>query len=312
MLKNKTVLNSTSVDAVTLLLPTRNRAVCLEQTLENYARLPCAERILINDASTEPLPLLPGGEKIWRIWVNPRRRRLPACRNIGVKQTDTPLILMGEDDVIMPPAYLEILQHRMQELDADIVAGRLIAMQRDETPEQALARSNAEAHPRYVFPDTLGGDFASVFPEPKATPFIHACALMKRKWPEQFPYDEGYKGNALREESDFYLRCHEAGAKIYFCSDAVAYHMFHDYSGGCRGNAIAYALSGIMNNHRYLDRHWHELRNLLSIKKKRWQYESRLGWAHCRMTLLFELAARAPKLYHYLKRIRSKTKNIKA
>jgi GT2 family glycosyltransferase len=130
--------------------------------------------------------------------------------------------------------------------------------------------------------------------------------MFKKEWAERFPYNEAFTGNSLREESDFNFRCHEAGAKMYFCSDAVAWHMFHDYGGGCRSNVLGYTLSGIRNNRRFLKRHWKAFAEAGGIESSRFAYGLRFAWRFFRMSVLFWMAANMPGLHATLKRIFSR------
>jgi glycosyltransferase involved in cell wall biosynthesis len=236
-----------------------------------------------------------------RFVKNERRFFLPAARNVGIAQATQPFILMGEDDVIMEESYVRTLYEHLANLPADFVAGRLIGMQRGETTRDALERSDRERNAQLVYPERFGFDYGCNLPGPVETPFLHACSMYRTEWARKQPYHENYRGNALREESDFYLMQHACGARMFFCSDAVCFHMFHDYSGGCRSNLMGYTLSSLRNNHHFLNRHWPAVRKLLGRSESRIRFETRLGFRHIRNNLSNWLSVNVPKLHRILK-----------
>lgn len=291
---------------IAIVMPSYNRAHTLRTTLPLYLDLPIAQLILVDDGSTDDTPQLLATFDDHRLTYirNDRRLYQPAARNIGIRAATQPYILMGEDDVIMDEAYVRTLFHHLQQLDTQVVAGRLIAMGRGEDTAAALQRSNREAPSKLIHADSLSGDFSCTFPAPVQTPMLHACSLFPRDLALQHPYHEHYRGNALREETDFYMQLHQAGAQLHFCSDAVAYHMYHDYGGGCRSNLLRYILSCLVNNHHFLDRHYHTLSRALDIHDSRFRYEFRLAFGVLRTNLAHWLSIRLPWLHRHLRNLR--------
>ncbi len=290
---------------ITIILPSYNRAHTLRLTLPLYLALPVKEILMVDDGSTDETPQLANGVDDERFVYlrNPRRLNLPATRNAGIAHATQSHILMGEDDVIMDGAYVRRLYAHLLELQADIVAGRLIGLLHGENPEEALARADQEPPQPLIAVEALSGNYSQRLETPVVTPLLHACSLYRRDFGLAHPYDPGYRGNALREESDFYMNARAAGAKLFFCGDAVAYHMYHDYGGGCRGSQWAYAMWGIRNNHRFLGRHWATLREELKLSAPRWRYEGRLGYRHLRNSLAHGLRNSCPRLHAALRRL---------
>lgn len=288
---------------ISLIIPTLNRGFLLKYTLPLYLRLPVKEVILCDDGSTDNT-----GEIAKKLACNKliyhkssHTKGQAAMRNIGIQAARNDWILMGEDDVTMNADYVVCLFSNAQKLCADMVAGRLIAMRYLETVEDARARSDMEGKRAFFFEHSLTNDFSCVFPAPVATPHLHACALLQRTWALRFPYDEEYGGNGLREETDFYFRSFQGGAKMYFCSDAVAYHMFHNYGGGSRRNHLWYAYHSLINNHRFLNKHWTFIKKYTNCNHIRTLFEIRLQWKFVRMTFLFWLNAKMPNFHAFLK-----------
>ncbi len=289
---------------ISIVLPSLNREFILKNTLPGYLKLPVKEIILCDDGSTDNTKDLAHKLACPQLIYhrNPKTLGSPASRNVGVQLSRASWILMGEDDVILDEDHITTLYAHAVKLKGDIVAGRLIAMQRGETPKDAKKRSDREHNTRFLLPETFSNDFSCVFPQPLETPCLHACALFKRDWALHYPYDENYRGNALREETDLYFRCHTAGAKMFFCSDAVAYHMFHDYGGGNRKNHIWYAYHSLINNHRFLKNHWPMVKGLIKTKDSKSLFECKIQIKILRMTLLFWMNAKIPRTHRFLKK----------
>ncbi len=293
---------------VSIVLPSFNRESLLGTTLPVYLKMPVKEVILCDDGSTDNTKDLASELACQKLIYhrNPTNLGTPANRNVGVNLSKSKWIVMGEDDVIMDEEYITSLYTSAINLNADVVAGRLIRLQRGECREQAKKSSDNEHNTRFYHLKSLAFDYSCLFDQPFETPWLHACSLFKRDWAITYPYDESYAGNALREESDFYLRCHDAGAKMFFCSDAIAYHMFHDYRGGNRQGHLWYGYHSLVNNHKFIEKHWHKIKQLLSIEQTKNSYKRRIQINILRMTFLFWANARIPHVHSFLKKMLKK------
>lgn len=300
---------STDVLPITVIIPSYNRRDRLTHTLPLYLALPVQEILLVDDGSSDGTDALLeelACEKL-RCVRNPQCLGLTRARNVGIEAATTEVIQMGEDDVLMDAAYLRGCYAKMQAMDADFLAGRRIEMQKGEEPADSLTRANAPDNTELILDYVFSFNHSSHQPEPLETPFLHACSMYKRKWALEHPYSPLFDGSALREESDFYLRCVAAGARMYYCSEFVSYHMFHDYSGGCRLKPGRYIRSGIANNHRFLKRRWDTLAPRLGLRCSRTRYALAMDWQLFRGTTCLWLTVRFPRFYAALKRLAGKT-----
>ena len=142
-------------------------------------------------------------------------------------------------------------------------------MRHGETRDQTMARADGYQGP-LIDKELIFGRLWKDTQNDVETPFIHACALIKKEVFKKILYDEGYLGNGWREETDMYLRALERGFKIYFCPHAVCYHLPRDFSssGGCMNmNVIAYQYWALKNNYRFLKRHYPFLKGRLRLTR---------------------------------------------
>jgi glycosyltransferase involved in cell wall biosynthesis len=293
---------------ITVIIPSYNRRARLTHTLPLYLALPVQEVLIVDDGSSDGTDTLLeelACDKL-RCVRNPQCLGLTRARNVGIEAARTEVIQMGEDDVLMDETYLRGCYAKMQELKADFIAGRRIEMQRGEEPADSLARANAPDNTKLILDYVFSFNHSSHQPEALETPFLHACSMYKRQWALEHPYSPEFDGSALREESDFYLRCAEGGARMFYCSEFVSYHMFHDYSGGCRLNPLRYIRSGIANNHRFLRRRWEALAPRLNLSCSRRSYALAMDLHLIRGTTCLWLMVKCPWLYAGAKKLLGK------
>lgn len=247
-----------SASPVTIILPTYDRRHVLERTWWCYAEL--AKRhplIVVDDGSHDGTAEWLRGLGV-TVVRRPRRRGLPAARNLGLRLATTKWVLFGEDDVLFAPGHVERLLAAAARLPrVGAVAGRLIAGEAWSLPEREPAPS---ANP-LLDPLHLLGDFAAPVPTPLALPSLHACALVDRTAALAVGgYDESLVDSAFREESDFYARLWRSGRACWLVGDTWAVHVRHRLGGGCRGRTgvgakLANRWSYWRNTSRFARRH---------------------------------------------------------
>ena len=259
-------LASAFVERLTIILPTFDRRHVLERTLPCYLEMARRHRLLIIDDGSHD------GSASWlsaqgvEVVRQPRRRGLPAARNLGLRLAQTTWVLFGEDDVLMPADHPELLLGEAERLAAlapiGALAGRLFAGENWRLPQ---ARPVDGARP-LLDQRLLLGDFSTPLPCARPLPTLHACALVRRQAAlEVGGYDLAYRGSAFREESDFYARLWHQQLACWLTPATWAIHVRHRLGGGCRGNPGALAklanrASYWSNNARYAERHarlWH-------------------------------------------------------
>lgn len=219
------------VKCVSVVIPSYNRAHLLEQTIPSYIQEYVGEVIVVDDCSKdntvdvvkqlqEKYPLI----KYIRMKQNSKQT---AAKNRGVRDAKYPYIYLGDDDSFIVDGTIKHLLYTMKKYNADIVGAKALYMNSIEELQniEEFIRENSrsvssvkDALDIYkLFYINFDFDLAKA----EEVPFVAACALVKRNVFEKVQFDTNYKGNAFREETDFFTVASASGKSIYYDSTAV-------------------------------------------------------------------------------------------
>lgn len=253
---------------VSIIIPSYNRASTLRQVLRTYQQQSgVGEIILVDDASTDDTGALfraAAQDDPRLIYLrNERRSGSPASRNRGIRRATGDYILFGEDDLRLAPDYVETLRACLERTDSSIIGGRALYPLPGESDEEVLRRTDRpvvdRVHRRRIFFDA-----SAAAADDLPAPFLHTWTLVRREVFAEVRYDEGYGGNAYREETDFCLSALARGHRITFCPHTFCVHLPRQEStrGGQWADGIwKYKLWSLRNNRRFLRKHWDFLRS---------------------------------------------------
>jgi GT2 family glycosyltransferase len=198
--------------------------------------------IIVDDGSVketaDALDDLGRTDKRIRVVHHPENRGIPAAKNSGLNAARCPLVLFGEDDLELTPGYLATLLEHRATTGADIISGRNVWRFEHESADEALARAPT-ARATAVDRTRMAVDQSAELLDDTEQPLVAATMLAPLSLFKRVGFDERYRANGWREESDFQLRAIAAGARIVSCPHAVSYnYMLRDDRGG------AHAISG--------------------------------------------------------------------
>lgn len=237
---------------ITGILPTYNRARALEVTVPRFLRLANMKTIIVvDDGSTDDTQAVLARLADPRLHVirHDPNRGSPAARNTGVAAATTEWVVFLEDDCGFPEDYATTLLRVAEQTGADVVGAPWVNVPEDRYAEEVARR---RAAPVATFGlDTHPGTFP---PGTVETPFLCALALVRREVAARVRYDETLRGNAWREETDFYLRCVEAGYRVVCTPETASWQAGH-WSGGQHPRVLPYEFWLLRNNWRFLRRH---------------------------------------------------------
>lgn len=159
---------------------------------------------------------------------------LPAARNLGIERSSGEIVLFIDDDVVLPPGYLQAHARTfVEQPEVGAVAGRVfdrmkLAEQKDleidYLPPEAMDPGIAWYHLDLVHTT-----------QPQQVLTARGCNMsFRRVLFDQFGlrFDERFYGSAVREESDFCLHIRPTGYIIWYNPDAHLVHLGEE-TGGC-------------------------------------------------------------------------------
>lgn len=259
-------------------MPVYNRAAALQVAIGSYLQQRHLHKIvLVDDGSSDSTPQVMANIRDAspvpvHIIRHPYQMGQPQARLSALAALDLPpaasgeeWVLFGEDDVVLAPDYIETLLRDAHSLHADIIAGRLINIavgaQVDSSRLPALEKTlSAPATPAFDL-TVFRADYHARAPEPVPAPFLHTVALIRRAVFQDATFDPGYGGNAVREETDFYLAAGAAGYRLFFSPHTVCYHLRGPLAntGGQRSSRLKMEYWNLVNTRRLVSKHWHFL-----------------------------------------------------
>ena len=285
---------------IAIIIPTHNRSHCLARTMPFYlAQKGISEIVIVDDASLDATEsyihhLIEQSRKI-RYVRHSTRRGPSAARNTGIDHisADSRYLLFGEDDAILEENYSAKLLRKLERFDCDIAGGRVLSIGMSETFEECLGRHNqylaymkrCGQYPTLIDQKYVLGNWTLDTIEPAL--FLHSCALFRREVLEAVRFDENYKGNYFREETDIYLGARMKGFRALFVGDAVCFHL-RSTSGGTfdygfrLGGALSMFLEKVgvpstiysfLNNNYFLNKYYEYLRKEFGYTHNREYYK---------------------------------------
>jgi GT2 family glycosyltransferase len=236
---------------VTAVLPTYNRAKALPQSLPRLLTIAGISRVVVvEDGSTDNTAevlarIVDDRVTVVRHGVN---RGLPAARNTGAGAATTTWVVFLEDDCGFPTDYVERLLDEAEATSADVVSAPWLGVY-DQDVERVWAERRATPSRSFGLHTPV-----STVPEgPVETPFMCALALVKRSVFDVVQYDEGLRGNAWREETDFYVNATRQGFKVVLTPRTASWQL-GTWAGGARRGILRYEFYTWRNNWRFLKR----------------------------------------------------------
>lgn len=255
---------------VTVIIPSYNRAHLLPMIIPSYDQELVGEIILVDDASTDntteivaELQTKVPNLRYHRLAVNSKQM---VAKNVGIKLAQFEWVYFGDDDSLLFPNSIKVLYDTAQEYGADICGAKALYMQTGSISDiPAFVSEWDKPLPSGMkFADiiTLTAHFDYSSENPVELPFVQASALVRTGLAKTVLFDSGFTGNAYREETDFFIRCHLRGAKILYQSRAVQINLPRQQAAGgahTKGRLYWY-YSAICNNWYFLNKNWKSMK----------------------------------------------------
>jgi len=248
---------------VSIVIPTYNRARLIREVLPSYLLQGCAEIVIVDDASNPQVQVESRDSATVTIIRTARRQQQPRSRMNGARHATQEFLFFGEDDAYLSPGCISSLLSWLERGTADIVAPQWITTR--SLPSDP-PRPPAGA-PAWQTADVIDPTYFRIFcsdriPQtPIPVPWLHTTALMRQRVVLELGFDPAYRGNAYREETDFYLRAHRSGIKLAYVPGPPAFHYKGSLNtgGGQHGRNLKsflwYEYWVARNNYYFLRKH---------------------------------------------------------
>ena len=247
---------------VSVIIPSYNRANLLPITLPTYLQEDVVEVIVVDDCSTDNtqeviLELQKKYPQI-RYTRNFRNLRQTYSKNVGIQLAKSEYIYFGDDDSILYPGSIRFLKETLVRFQAQICGAKALYLPLKYNNRiddyVRLMNVNCSTIKKIVDVRKISANFTYSTSVPIEFPFCQAATLVEKKVAQQVMFDINYKGNAYREETDFFIRCTLSGAKIMFDSRAIQINLpRHIATGGAHGRGqLKWYYDTICNNWYFL------------------------------------------------------------
>jgi GT2 family glycosyltransferase len=241
-------------DDISVVIPSHNRADALRRNLPGVLEMADVREVVVvieRHTSDESDAVVAGiGDERLRLIRNPGMPGLSASRNAGVDEAAGAWILFGEDDCRFPRDYASVLKREAHQHDAQIAGAPWLHLEPGSDPARELARLRgaSTAEP--------GIDRHGLVPAATVeTPFVPAPALIRRDVLDRIRFDEGYTGNAWRQETAFFVQAVREGYRCVLTPYTASYQVEQWNEGGSRAPRLRYELDALRNNWRFLRLH---------------------------------------------------------
>lgn len=242
-----------NLPSISVIIPTYGREEVLRDTLVDVLKqdYPNYEVLVVDQTPThEPetetaLQQLADAGKIQ--WFRVSWASLPGARNYAVRRAKGEIMLFIDDDVELPPGYLQAHARNFSDrAEVGVVAGRVFDRMKMTDAQKGCSQLSGQSGgasneidflPAEAMDPGIAWYYIDLVHTTKPQRVLSArgCNMAFRR--EIFTerglwFDERFRGSAVREESDFCLRLRQTGYQIWYDPEAHLVHL-GEQSGGC-------------------------------------------------------------------------------
>ncbi len=277
-------------------MPTKDRLNSLKAVLPTYFTQSEIDELIVvvdgsSDGTREYLDALSEEQPMLRVLDNGQNMGIPYSKNRGIEAATAELIFLGEDDVELTPDYLQTLLAHKKTSRVDIICARHIFRRENESAQAALARTSTLRGP-YVNLKTIAVQTDLRLEQDEIQMMLANPMLGDARIFKAIPFDERYKVNFWREETDFQLSAQEAGYTLGCCPHAVSFNCMINVDRGGAHAAVGLRRTKwvIINNWRFVTKHRTFLRDHFDIGNE-YLYISKFAFRVARTELERRLVA---------------------
>lgn len=259
-------LRPTSADATTepnvsVVIPTYNRRPYLENVIKTFLAQDAVKEIVFvidgsTDGTVEYLEEMSVADDRIRYVVNAMNRGLAYSRNKGMEFVTCEYAFVAEDDLTLSDGFMSTLLEHMRDTGADVISARNIFRHEHESMEESIVRTDAITGPT-INRRRVTVQVSMNVPDDQTQPLLPSVMLGRTETFRKVGWDENYRGNAWREESDFQLEAVKSGFKLVYCPHTISFNLVisNDKSGVHSLSRFRRVKSIIRNNWYFVRKH---------------------------------------------------------
>jgi GT2 family glycosyltransferase len=215
---------------VTVVIPTRNRPESLGVALASLEwQTHRVDYVLVVDDSDESYrgeveAAVKGSTLTAQILVA-GHKGLTRCRNLGVRASDTDVVVFIDDDVILHPRYVEKVLHTFDDDHALSGVGGVIC---DGPVARRSVMMSLLGLSAFSEGRVLKSGWSSALPTSDApVQYLSGCNMaFRREVLRSYSFDEDhFSGYSFGEDLEFTARISRAGHQLRVCGEAMLWHL---------------------------------------------------------------------------------------
>jgi glycosyltransferase involved in cell wall biosynthesis len=262
---------------VSVIIPTKDRLASLQHVLPSFLMQDEVKEVIVivdgsTDGTLEYLDEYCQKSDVVRYLDNGVNHGIPYSRNRGIDAATSEYIFMAEDDLELTENFFRTLFSHKVAIGADVMCGRNIFRPDTESAEDAIARTDTYTGP-YVDMKTIEVETGMDIQVDQEEPIIASPMLAKAAIYREVRYNEIYRVNFWREETDFQLSAREHGYKLGSCPHAICfnYEITNDRGGVQAAVGLRREKWVIINNWVFVKKHERFIRDNFDTGNK-WVY----------------------------------------
>jgi glycosyltransferase involved in cell wall biosynthesis len=260
-------------NAVSVVIPTFNRAHLIYDTIPTYIQEYVSEVIVIDDNSedntTAVIEKLQISFPIIKYVKSDVKIRQTGAKNIGIRLAKGTYIYFGDDDSILKPGSIKSLVSVANENRDAIIAVRHIYMKEKDDLNKILIDDKYRTDNEALFYNSknLKLDLCFSFTRILEIPFCQACMLAPTSIAKANSFNTRFLGTCYREETDFIMQIASKGHKVYLDNYSLQVNLPKSQaSGGVRSvNVIYRHFSEVINEYMFYKRNKEYIKTISEI-----------------------------------------------
>jgi glycosyltransferase involved in cell wall biosynthesis len=260
---------------ISVVIPTKDRLSSLQRVIPSYLMQEEVREIIVIidgsvDGTLEFLEDLCARNTVVRYLDNGNNRGLPFSRNRGIDAAAFEYIFTAEDDLELTENFFKTLSTHMTKVSADVICGRNIWRLDTESANESIIRTD-QLKGSYVNMKTIEIETGMDIREDREEPILASPMLARTAIFREVRYDEMYRVNFWREETDFQLSARERGYVLACCPHAICFNfqISNDRGGVHAVTGLRREKWVVINNWLFVKKHENFIKENFKIGNKR-------------------------------------------